>query len=81
MKLSKVIVVAPIRFRIAPKFGNESPITNNKPIIIVLNTTLWSPNSNKKNFSLKSTFEISYIFYFLEFWWVLHKIEMEDWEL
>lgn len=40
MKLSKVIVVAPIRFRIAPKFGNESPITNNKPIIIVLNTTL-----------------------------------------
>ena len=27
-KLSKVMVVAPMRFRIAPKFGRERPITN-----------------------------------------------------
>ena len=48
MKLRQVIVVAPIRSKIAPKSGRDNPSRSSSAMTHVLNSILNGPNSGKK---------------------------------
>ena len=45
MKLRHVIVVAPIRSKIAPKSGRDNPRSRSKAMTVVLKIILFGPNS------------------------------------
>ena len=54
MKFSSVIVVEPMRLRIAPKLGRDNPMRSNKAIDRLLNTTRLKLNSKIKGIKLRT---------------------------